>query len=128
METKTCKRCQETKPFGAFSPDKRARDGLYSSCRDCTNKARSVKDMLRARLKHFYGLSLSEFEQMVLDQGGVCKICKKECPSGQRLSVDHCHETGKVRGLLCRGCNAHLGRIEMYKKDPKPWDDYLSAY
>ena len=58
-------------------------------------------------------------------QKGVCKICKCSCKSGKQLAVDHCHETGVVRGLLCAKCNTNLGRIEAYLKNPKPWDDYL---
>lgn len=48
---------------------------------------------------------------MLDDQGGVCAICSKEDAAGKRLAVDHCHETGKVRGLLCLKCNTVLGKM-----------------
>ena len=46
---------------------------------------------------------------MYIDQAGLCGICKRPDSSGIKLSVDHCHQTGKVRGLLCGNCNRALG-------------------
>ena len=63
----------------------------------------------RVHLKHHYGLTLEEFDQTVDDHQGVCAICQNECITGGNLSVDHCHETGEVRGFLCRTCNLGLG-------------------
>jgi hypothetical protein len=66
----------------------------------------------KARLLRMYGVSPSEFSAMLKKQNGVCAICKNPelvKQSGGDLSVDHCHETGKVRGLLCRRCNTGLG-------------------
>jgi DNA-binding sugar fermentation-stimulating protein len=60
-------------------------------------------------LRAKYGVSRMDFELMEMRQGGLCAICKKPCSVGQRLGVDHCHETGKIRGLLCRKCNVGLG-------------------
>jgi hypothetical protein len=76
-----------------------------------------------------YGIALTheEYSQMEVAQGGVCKICSKPTKSGRKLSVDHCHVTGKVRGLLCAGCNYTLGHIEAYKRSPDRWDNYLKA-
>ena len=59
------------------------------------------------RLKQVYGLSLQDYEAMVAQQGGVCRICKTK--PARPLFVDHCHASGKVRGLLCHPCNAALG-------------------
>ena len=67
----------------------------------------------KADLKRLYGLSIEEYETMVQQQEGCCAICKKSSLlfSGRkkRLCVDHCHTTGKVRGLLCEPCNTMLG-------------------
>jgi hypothetical protein len=59
------------------------------------------------RLKQVYGLSLQDYEAMVAQQGGVCRICKTK--PARPLFVDHSHASGRVRGLLCHPCNAALG-------------------
>jgi len=67
----------------------------------------------RARLVREYGISSEEFDVRLNSQDGVCAICRETRP---RLAVDHCHKTGKIRGLLCFNCNAALGLL---KDDPK---------
>jgi recombination endonuclease VII len=67
------------------------------------------RDRCRARS---HGLSLQDYRAMFERQGKVCGICKTP---GKPLCVDHCHATGKVRGLLCRDCNLGLGN---YKDNP----------
>ena len=67
-----------------------------------------------AQIKKKYGITLDDYDQMLKDQNGVCKICHGTCDHPQRrnsgtLSIDHCHTTGKVRGLLCNQCNSLLG-------------------
>jgi len=65
----------------------------------------------KSRLKQTYGLTLEEHEHMWWEQNGCCKIChvpEAEAPRGW-LAIDHCHDTGRVRGLLCNNCNALLG-------------------
>lgn len=60
-----------------------------------------------------YGLSQQEYEDMLRVQGGKCAICLTEKPGGQGgFNVDHCHTTGKVRGLLCTTCNFGLGQFK----------------
>lgn len=79
------------------------------------NKACIKGYNLRASLKFNYGLSLEEYKAMVKSQNNRCAICdgkeKRKSPNGKikRLSVDHDHSTGRVRGLLCSDCNALLG-------------------
>jgi hypothetical protein len=58
-------------------------------------------------LKRRYGISREDYAALLASQGGVCAICGK--PPEKTLCVDHCHATGKVRGLLCRQCNWGLG-------------------
>lgn len=59
-------------------------------------------------LKARYGITLEEYSQMFDRQKGLCAICQK--PSEDRLHVDHCHATGKIRGLLCFKCNSMIGK------------------
>lgn len=64
---------------------------------------------LKAKRKKRYGLTQQEFDNLLQVQKGVCLICGKTNYNGWNLSVDHCHDTGKVRGLLCNPCNTGLG-------------------
>ena len=60
-----------------------------------------------------YGITLGEFNQRVSDQGGMCAICgRPDEVVGRSLNIDHCHEPGVVRGLLCGGCNRALGLFQ----------------
>lgn len=71
----------------------------------------------RANLKFTYGLSVEEYDAMLLAQDGKCAICGKEDSGSikkgvlRRMYVDHDHITGIVRGLLCERCNLVLGNI-----------------
>lgn len=58
-----------------------------------------------------YGINLYEYQELLKKQEGKCAICKKQV-SAKRLSVDHCHKTCIVRGLLCSKCNVGLGSFE----------------
>lgn len=75
--------------------------------------ARSRKIIRHDYLKKKYGISLEEFNQMVEKQNGCCAICGKHHSENfmQSLCVDHDHKTGRVRGLLCRRCNAGIGNL-----------------
>ena len=65
-----------------------------------------------ARLRLAFGLSPGQYDALLESQGGGCAICGAGSSDGRvRLSVDHCHETGVVRGILCRGCNQGLGQF-----------------
>lgn len=73
---------------------------------------------LRAKhhnLKKSYGISLEEYAEMLDFQAGVCAICLGHDRAFAHLAVDHCHATGKIRGLLCNQCNRALGS---FKDDP----------
>lgn len=62
-----------------------------------------------------YGITTEKYHEMLCSQAGVCAICLKVCSRSKRLSIDHCHESGEARGLLCSLCNAMLG---MSKESP----------
>lgn len=59
-----------------------------------------------------YGLTPEDYQLLMDQQDGKCAICRETCSSGNRLSVDHDHETNQVRGLLCRSCNRGLGLLK----------------
>lgn len=75
------------------------------------------------RLKK-YGLTLEQFKAMAISQNHVCAICR-EPPVRARMAVDHCHVTGKVRGLLCEFCNWMLGNAKDRPERLRAGADYL---
>lgn len=84
------------------------------------NMERAHRNARRSNLGRKFKFSLEQFERLLIAQEGVCAICLKPCITGEMLSVDHCHLTGKVRGLLCRKCNSAIGLLsdspEMLRK------------
>lgn len=63
-------------------------------------------------LQRAYGITYDQYQLQLERQGGVCAICKEpERITGRTLAVDHCHETGAVRGLLCAMCNTGIGKL-----------------
>lgn len=112
-EPAVCTGCRRRKPAAAFNANNKKTNGLQSRCRTCVRRAARHPDrQVRARaakIKHKYGLSEAAFEELLLEQDGLCAICR-EVPDKQ-LYVDHCHTTGAVRGLLCQACNAGIGQL-----------------
>lgn len=69
------------------------------------------------QLKRKYGITTADYDQLLLKQNFACAICLvRPNPTDKRLAVDHCHSTGKVRGLLCSCCNTALGK---FREDPE---------
>ena len=100
---KLCKVCQEWRPVDQFYSNAKTNDRLSVYCRSCQ------KDGV---LRKSYGISMLEYEQMLADQDGVCAICGGTNADGRDLFVDHNHQTGAVRGLLCNPCNRSLGLMK----------------
>lgn len=63
-------------------------------------------------LRNKYGIDISDYERMLKDQNNSCAICKTTVPTGYNWHVDHCHETGSVRSLLCSRCNQAIGLVD----------------
>ncbi|KKM02643.1 hypothetical protein LCGC14_1782310 [marine sediment metagenome] len=77
------------------------------------NNKEKIRDHL---LKRRFGITLEEYNQILENQNYCCKICERhESKFKISLAVDHDHETGKIRGLLCSKCNTTLGWYEIYK-------------
>lgn len=128
---KVCPRCEEYKTADQYHTSRNRRDGLYYECKKCRYKrvsANSKKnyDPQKARsiqLKRNYGITEEDYLHMFMRQEGVCACCGREethfSKRGNtimKLSVDHCHKTGKVRALLCNECNTSLGLLD---EDPE---------
>ena len=77
------------------------------------NKTRFRDRKRNAALKHSFGITLDDYNKMFNNQNGKCAICgKHQTEFKEALSVDHCHRTGKIRGLLCKNCNTALGLMK----------------
>ena len=76
-------------------------------------RKRSKDRRLANQRKYKYGLTAEEYDALVLASGGLCAICHEAM--GDDICVDHCHDSGAVRGLLCRNCNFGLGH---FRDDP----------
>ena len=76
------------------------------------NKRKNDPNFDRAyKLKYTYGITLEDFNEMLKKQKGKCAICGTKEPRGRGFCVDHCHNTGKIRGILCHGCNTGIGSL-----------------
>lgn len=112
---KWCWMCKSAKPLASFHSDRASRDGLNARCRACSSeRARIVhrehttEENFTSHLRGRYGLTLEQWNEMASAQGGRCAICG-EVP--KKLVVDHCHDTMKVRALLCHACNKGIGHF-----------------
>lgn len=104
-----CSRCKEVFSISDFHPNTAQADGLSTWCKSCSKIVGKDKSW-KSRIKHHYGLTPVEYYKILADQNGLCAICKTPAnEDNKRLAVDHCHTTGKVRGLLCFHCNTLLG-------------------
>lgn len=135
LAIRTCPICQEDFPRTEefFHRQTKSSDGLFSYCKTCNTqrtrewcernaeKKRAVDKAYREAnrertrdygLRRNFNISLEDFEKMLAEQGGGCAICGGlSSRHGGTLHVDHDHTTGKVRGLLCDGCNLGLGKF-----------------
>ncbi len=129
--TKVCGVCKELKPIEEFRKASKSSGDKYgykSDCILCSNersrKFRATehgKILIRGYNLKKFNLTINEYDEMLKEQLGVCYICHKICQTGKRLAVDHDHNTGKLRKLLCQKCNTRLGDFEN-------WKDKFEAY
>jgi len=77
----------------------------------------NILKLNKSRLKRLYGLTVQDYYDLLAKQGGRCAICEVlQCEMRRPFYVDHNHETGKVRGLLCSKCNTRLATIEQHQE------------
>lgn len=100
---KTCTLCNELLTHESFGKNPTAKHGLTAACKTCTRARAIAKN---------YNLSPEGYEALMSAQDGSCATCGLKTAGHSRsdhLFVDHCHATGRVRGLLCHRCNTALG-------------------
>jgi hypothetical protein len=109
---KWCPACEAFKSLDEFGRNKSSRDGLTAYCKPCHNRiGREAKQRLYGSTREYhlrrrYGITSADVDAMIEAQGGTCAVCP-----GKPEHVDHDHETGKVRGVLCFNCNQALGNV-----------------
>lgn len=139
---KNCGECKKDLTYDLFPNNKNTKDGLSHYCKKCCvkktmesrNREKTInpltgkrnykkkynqyavnsKDYIRnSVLKTKYKINLEIYNQMILDQNNKCAICNRHTNIlPKALDVDHCHTTGKVRGLLCGKCNMGIGYFQ----------------
>ncbi len=125
MDRKCC-RCQEVKPLTDFHKAAKKKFGRRYYCKVCANKEQKLRTdsgyykgkykpkynksySRNQKLKYKYGITEEKYNSLYETCKGRCNICDVWC---KVLSVDHNHETGEVRGLLCNKCNIGLGMFK----------------
>jgi hypothetical protein len=120
---RTCNVCEEEKPLSEYYKTKKDGKFYHGKCKKCYVKKQQEtycpKKKRNENLRRNYGITLDQYNQMLVEQKGVCKICGTDDPGGRQTGrgsvdsfyVDHCHDTGKVRGLLCNTCNRAMGLV-----------------
>lgn len=97
-----CYRCKTWKRSKYFSIDSTRGSGRASICKRCCSEASTASR---------YKMTIEELRLFKRSRGNRCEICERS----KSLYIDHCHKTGRVRGLLCSGCNTAIGQ---FKEDP----------
>ena len=113
-----CSGCDTYKDLDCFTKQTSSKYGVSGKCREC-RKGEVIKNRTKRLYYHKqknYGISKEEYQALYEKQGGVCAICKQPETAITKgvqasLCVDHDHETGEVRGLLCSSCNSALGHF-----------------
>ncbi|MGW0185360.1 endonuclease VII domain-containing protein [Streptomyces sp. NPDC003362] len=107
---KRCTGCGRCLPPTAFARDRNRSDGLQVRCRErvAQYSAAHCRRRREGHVKRRYGITEAERDALIDSQGGI----RCRCLSAPAAHVDHCHETGRVRGVLCFSCNAALGQFK----------------
>ena len=120
-----CSTCKEMKDESCFHKAGNKARGYQFSCIECRKKIKQKhKESMTSEewyltqrkywLKSEYGLTLEQYNDLLKEQNHKCAICKTDETDVFKnlLYVDHCHSSGKVRGLLCHHCNTALGKFQ----------------
>lgn len=143
-----CPRCEATKALDQFTIRKTGKriGQSVAHCKKCNaesifSRRERDKTLYRrvewpSKLKRYYGITVDDYYRMLDEQGGACAICEAKTPGMRHFKkngkfemfhVDHCHSTGKVRGLLCSSCNRAIGLIRDDPEIARRLSLYLTA-
>ena len=124
-ERQECRKCGETKIRDDFYPRSDRPGSVKSTCKSCDlarnrtwheNNRGHRAAYARQRALAAFGMTEADYDALLTSQGGGCAICQEPVrdrannrQGPKALAVDHCHATGRVRGILCSNCNTLLG-------------------
>ena len=154
VRKKKCSVCGETKLMSEFSRKVTSIDRRRPECKECQvkynkkywkkvtdkyphksrDRARKIRKedpevYMNRRLKYSFGITLDEYNEMFNQQKGCCAICGVHQSELNRvLNVDHDHETGEIRDLLCTKCNAGLGQYDDNPELVEKALEYIKRY
>lgn len=148
---KTCPRCKVKKALSEFHRSQTNYHGITVYCKQCSyekhaayinkspkHKARAAERAREWREKNpererdngrksRYGMAKGAYAEMLAAQEHKCAICRSPDPGGRgSFHVDHCHSTGRIRGLLCHGCNVSIGHFQNDPNILRAAIDYLN--
>lgn len=152
IKYKICSKCEVLKPHSDYFKDNARDIGIRPSCKACSQKetiewrnkhrseynnyvaqwrAKNPDKQHATEIKRDYGLDISDYNRIILEQRNKCAICNEahnpKIKRG-RLYVDHDHKTGLIRGLLCGGCNSMLGYAKDSVETLQKAIDYLAKH
>lgn len=141
---KVCKICIQSKDLEDFSKGDSYKDGHRKTCKECSYKQinrekhnenarnwrkKNPDKVKNSNLKISYGINLEQYNQMFNQQNGKCAICNRhQIEFKMGLAVDHEHETGKIRELLCSPCNQAIGLLQENTEIIQKVIDYLKRH
>lgn len=132
---KKCSKCKTLKPKSEFYSSNQKKDGLDCWCKKCkllanqkyvknpevAAKRREFRKIYNLntkerrkfnRMKHLYGVTFDQYNELIKQQNGKCKICDAQLDFDRHAHIDHCHKTKEIRGVLCGNCNSGLGHFK----------------
>jgi len=116
MQTRECTKCKKEISLKNFYYNKSGKYRKSSRCKPCHNEY-DYKSDKNNKLKKAYGITLEQYNELLSSQNHKCAICNidnngKYRNKSRAFAVDHCHSTGKIRGLLCSDCNTGIGLLK----------------
>ena len=105
---KTCSRCGKTKDISAFSKRSSRPSGVQSKCKDCEREVRRKYYKPHEAIRRKLNISDYQYNKLITESNNKCNICSREL---DKICIDHCHSTNKIRGVLCNNCNTALGLV-----------------
>lgn len=129
---KKCSVCGVNKPLSDYYKNASSPDNRRADCKDC-RRGKFNHRKRGYRLFKFYGLTTATYLALLKKCNGQCQICKRQVivptltePRTKWAQVDHCHKTGRVRGILCMYCNTALAKVGDNPVILKRMIEYLS--